>query len=152
MGALIALHLRVLWRSAPIGLRFSWFFIPILGSALFSSEHLSLGSLGGFILMPAFFFTISGMVSVQGAEPLTWLVPLKTLTRIQARFWLFAGLGALHAALILAFHSVTGNIPREPWIQLALHAWLCFMGSSLLLFTLADLSRAKHPFVRTLAF
>src|SRR5436190_7842591 len=109
MRALIALEFLLLRRGSRAALPFTLMFIPILGTALFSRETIPLQALGSVVLLPALFLTLSGMVTLNWAEPLAWLVPVRKLARIQARFWLFAGLGALHAALILVFHAATGN-------------------------------------------
>jgi hypothetical protein len=152
MAALIALEFRLLWKSSRAGLPYVAFIVPVFLSSLWSSENTRMESLAPFLVIPALLLTVSGLVSIQNAEKLAWLAPLKRLARIHARLWLFSVLASLHVAVIFAFYLVMGSRPVEPWGLLAVHLWLCFLGTGLLLFALAHMTRSQHAFLQTLAF
>ncbi len=152
MAALLALEFRLLWRVCRAKFWYSGYFILLIVMGIISKRNVPMATVGSWVLLPGFFFTISGMVSIMRAETLAWLVPLKIPARLHARMALVSMLGLLHGAVCLALFPLTKNTPIEGWPALALHLWLCFAVSCFLLFAFADLTRNQHSIIQTLAF
>lgn len=149
MTALLALELRLLWRSMR-SLRYLWILLPIIAMLQRSYGKQTLESLAGWILMPVMGLCLSAIGTTQSAESVGWLVPLRHAARIWARLVLISAMALLSTGLLMTYSVMTGETLREPLFQMSGHLGLLVVADLLLLFIVQDLTRLQHPAVVTI--